>query len=82
MSVLGIDLGNRYATLAVAQRGGIDILVNDVSNRKTPYVWRLCSGYQGTHFLYRTSSMVGFIGNQRFIGEAGLVQVSVADQGE
>ena len=25
--------------------------------------------------------MVGFIGNQRFIGEAGLVQVSVADQG-
>jgi len=55
MSVLGIDLGNRYATLAVAQRGGIDILVNDVSNRKTP-------------------SMVGFIGNQRFIGESGLVQ--------
>ncbi|BFZ61462.1 adenyl-nucleotide exchange factor sse1 [Saitoella coloradoensis] len=36
MSVVGIDLGNLSTVVAVARRGGIDILVNEVSNRSTP----------------------------------------------
>jgi hypothetical protein len=38
MSVIGIDLGNRNSIIAVAQRGGIDIVLNECSNRHTPYV--------------------------------------------
>jgi len=55
MSVIGIDLGNRNSIIAVAQRGGIDIILNECSNRHTP-------------------SMVGFSGQERFIGEAAMVQ--------
>jgi len=55
MSVIGIDLGNRNAIVAVAQRGGIDIVLNETSNRQTPVV-------------------LGFSGNERFIGEAGSTQ--------
>jgi len=36
MSVIGIDLGNKFSTVGVARRGGIDILCNEVSKRKTP----------------------------------------------
>eukprot|EP01087_Luapelamoeba_hula_P007809 TRINITY_DN1918_c0_g1_i1.p1 TRINITY_DN1918_c0_g1~~TRINITY_DN1918_c0_g1_i1.p1 ORF type:complete len:796 (-),score=173.07 TRINITY_DN1918_c0_g1_i1:22-2409(-) len=36
MSVVGIDFGAKNITIAVAQRGGIDIICNEVSNRKTP----------------------------------------------
>jgi heat shock protein 4 len=57
MSVVGIDLGNRNAIIAVAQRGGIDIVLNETSNRQTPVV-------------------LGFYGNQRYIGEAGLTQLA------
>jgi heat shock protein 4 len=55
MSVIGIDLGNRNSIIAVAQRGGIDIVLNECSNRHTP-------------------SMVGFVGQERSIGEAAMVQ--------
>jgi hypothetical protein len=40
MSVIGIDLGNRNSIIAVAQRGGIDIVLNECSNRHTPYAHR------------------------------------------
>eukprot|EP00299_Pterocystis_sp_00344_P018880 c9404_g1_i1.p1 GENE.c9404_g1_i1~~c9404_g1_i1.p1 ORF type:complete len:857 (+),score=224.07 c9404_g1_i1:69-2573(+) len=36
MSVVGFDLGNSKCKVAIARRGGIDIAVNDVSNRETP----------------------------------------------
>jgi len=38
MSVLGIDFGNDNAVIAVARRGGIDMAVNQASNRATPVV--------------------------------------------
>lgn len=38
MSVVGIDFGSRNALIAIAQRGGIDVIANEVSNRQTPYV--------------------------------------------
>ncbi|OLL25920.1 Heat shock protein hsp88 [Neolecta irregularis DAH-3] len=36
MSVVGIDLGNLNTCIAVARRGGIDVIVNETSNRATP----------------------------------------------
>lgn len=36
MSAIGIDLGSSKATIAVARNKGIDIVVNEVSNRFTP----------------------------------------------
>jgi molecular chaperone DnaK (HSP70) len=39
MAVVGFDIGNKSAVVAVAQRGGIDVLMNDVSSRQTPCVF-------------------------------------------
>ncbi len=39
MSVVGIDFGNRWGVIGVAQKGGIDVLMNEVSNRQTSYVY-------------------------------------------
>lgn len=36
MSVVGIDFGSKNCTIAIAQRGGIDVIANEVSNRLTP----------------------------------------------
>eukprot|EP01122_Echinamoeba_exundans_P008630 TRINITY_DN2891_c0_g1_i1.p1 TRINITY_DN2891_c0_g1~~TRINITY_DN2891_c0_g1_i1.p1 ORF type:complete len:818 (-),score=292.59 TRINITY_DN2891_c0_g1_i1:968-3421(-) len=36
MAVVGFDIGNKSAVVAVAQRGGIDVLMNEVSSRQTP----------------------------------------------
>lgn len=38
MSVVGIDLGNLQAVIAVARNRGIDVICNEVSNRATPNV--------------------------------------------
>eukprot|EP01104_Vermistella_antarctica_P012442 TRINITY_DN35_c0_g2_i1.p1 TRINITY_DN35_c0_g2~~TRINITY_DN35_c0_g2_i1.p1 ORF type:complete len:873 (-),score=354.80 TRINITY_DN35_c0_g2_i1:275-2893(-) len=38
MSCIGLDVGNQSSTLAIARRGGIDILINEVSNRTTPSI--------------------------------------------
>jgi molecular chaperone DnaK (HSP70) len=38
MSVIGIDFGNTECVIAQAKRGGIDIILNENSNRKNPYV--------------------------------------------
>jgi hypothetical protein len=38
MSVVGIDFGNNSSVVAVAQRGGIDIILNEAMNRATPYL--------------------------------------------
>ena len=35
-SVVGIDLGNLSSKIGVARHRGIDIIVNEVSNRATP----------------------------------------------
>ena len=35
-SCLGIDLGSYKAVMAVVKKGGIDIVLNDASNRQTP----------------------------------------------
>ena len=32
----GIDLGSNKAVMAVVKKGGIDIVLNDASNRQTP----------------------------------------------
>ena len=36
MSVIGIDFGNKNGVIAVARKGGIDILDNESGNRQTP----------------------------------------------
>lgn len=36
MSVVGFDFGNANSVIAVARRGGIDTIANEVSNRLTP----------------------------------------------
>jgi len=36
MSVIGIDFGNKCGVIAVARKGGIDILDNESGNRQTP----------------------------------------------
>lgn len=41
MSVLGLDFGTSNLVIAVAQRGGVDILANEASSRLTAYVNRL-----------------------------------------
>ena len=38
MSVVGIDFGTQWCTLAVAQKGGIDIIPNEGSHLQDPYV--------------------------------------------
>ena len=38
MSVVGFDFGNSSCVIGVAQKGGIDVILNDVSSRQTPYV--------------------------------------------
>lgn len=34
MTAVGIDFGNRFCTIAVAQKNGIDVLLNEVSSRQ------------------------------------------------
>jgi len=36
MSVVGVDLGNKNAVIAVAGRGGVDVILNGNSNRQNP----------------------------------------------
>jgi heat shock protein 4 len=36
MAVVGFDFGNQNSVVAVAQRGGIDVLMNEVSSRLSP----------------------------------------------
>lgn len=36
MSVIGVDFGNTNIAIAAAQKGGIDVLANEASNRQTP----------------------------------------------
>ncbi|SMN21189.1 similar to Saccharomyces cerevisiae YBR169C SSE2 Member of the heat shock protein 70 (HSP70) family [Maudiozyma saulgeensis] len=35
---VGIDFGNMHSVIAVARNNGVDILINDVSNRSTPSI--------------------------------------------
>ena len=37
-SPVGIDFGNMHSVMAVARNNGVDILINDVSNRTTPSI--------------------------------------------
>ncbi|EFA86442.1 heat shock protein Hsp70 family protein [Heterostelium album PN500] len=36
MFVVGFDFGTKQCTIAVAQKGGVDVIANEVSNRLTP----------------------------------------------
>ncbi|XP_076915373.1 heat shock 70 kDa protein 16-like [Bidens hawaiensis] len=38
MSVIGFDIGNESCVIAAEKRGGVDVLLNDESNRETPAV--------------------------------------------
>ena len=51
MSVIGIDIGNRYSTIAQAKRGGIDIILNENSKRLNSYV--RASARRGVLAAYR-----------------------------
>eukprot|EP00166_Cyanidium_caldarium_P005319 ctg_631.g338 len=44
MSAIGIDFGNANCVVARAQRGGIDVIANEVSNRQTPALVSFCGG--------------------------------------
>lgn len=47
MSAFGIDFGNENCVVAVARKGGIDIAINEASNRQTPYVRSVCLRMHG-----------------------------------
>lgn len=85
MSVVGIDFGTKNCTIAIAQRGGIDVIANEVSNRQTPYVDliifiiyvmhnSLCSPFFNIS-PHISSTMVSFGEKERYIGEPSLTQV-------
>eukprot|EP01118_Nematostelium_gracile_P012634 TRINITY_DN4644_c0_g2_i2.p1 TRINITY_DN4644_c0_g2~~TRINITY_DN4644_c0_g2_i2.p1 ORF type:complete len:812 (-),score=307.07 TRINITY_DN4644_c0_g2_i2:23-2458(-) len=38
MSVVGFDLGNTSCTIAAAQKGGVDVLLNEASSRQNPSI--------------------------------------------
>ncbi|KAJ4838677.1 hypothetical protein Tsubulata_003109 [Turnera subulata] len=42
MSVVGFDIGNENCVIAVARQRGIDVLLNDESNRETPAAVSFC----------------------------------------
>jgi heat shock protein 4 len=42
MSVVGFDIGNENCVIAVVKQGGVDVLLNDESNRETPAI--VCFG--------------------------------------
>ncbi|GAU40050.1 hypothetical protein TSUD_258430, partial [Trifolium subterraneum] len=42
MSVVGFDIGNENCVIAVVKQGGVDVLLNDQSNRETPAI--ICFG--------------------------------------
>ena len=37
-SAIGIDIGTQSAVVAAVKKGGIEIILNESSNRLTPYV--------------------------------------------
>jgi heat shock 70kDa protein 4 len=41
-SVVGVDLGYQNSLIAVAGRGGVDVILNGNSNRLNPYVLLVC----------------------------------------
>jgi len=89
MATVGFDIGNKSAVVAVAQRGGIDVLMNEVSSRLTPYVQfrdnldsrekTLILPNWRHHFTYYPIFLcrvvVGFGEKQRFVGDAAVAQV-------
>lgn len=42
MEAIGIDLGSTKSVMAVVKRGGIDIVLNDSTNRSTPVQVAYC----------------------------------------
>ena len=36
--VIGIDFGNESCFIGVARAGGIEVIINDYSQRDTPYI--------------------------------------------
>ena len=74
MSVVGIDFGSRNCTIAIAQRGGIDVIANEVSNRQTPYVPVIGTLWRSSDLLFNRT-MVCFGDKERYIGEPALTQV-------
>jgi len=72
MSVVGIDFGNRNGVVAVARRGGIDVVDNEASNRTTPTMvvfgerQRLAGEAAAMNFLRNVRSSVA--GVKRLLG--------------
>jgi len=61
MNVFGIDFGNANCVVAVARRGGVDIVLNESSNRQTPaYVG---FSQQGGHRLLGEPALDALMGN-------------------
>jgi len=38
VGAIGVDLGGQNAVIAVAQKGGVEIITNEASQRETPVV--------------------------------------------
>ncbi|CAI9297943.1 unnamed protein product [Lactuca saligna] len=47
MSVVGFDIGGENCVIAAAKNCGIDVLLNDESNRETPFVFVAVEGAIG-----------------------------------
>ena len=73
MSVIGIDVGSETSVIAEAKRGGVDIVLNENSNRKTPtmvsFQKNRFMGEQATPLLMQ--NFKNTVGNVKgFIGRA------------
>jgi len=74
MSVVGIDFGNLNTVVAVARNRGIDIVCNEVSNRKTPsqvsfgskqrYLGESAKTQENSNFKNTVSQLKRLIGRQ------------------
>jgi len=74
MSVVGIDFGNLNTVIAVARNRGIDVVCNEVSNRKTPsqvsfgpkqrYLGESAKTQENSNFKNTVSQLKRLIGRQ------------------
>lgn len=70
MSVIGIDLGNQSCYVATARAGGIELILNDYSNRDTPYVRTPFSGVRWCELVFLCRAFVSFHDQSRSLGTA------------
>lgn len=75
MVVIGFDLGNAAAYIAIARDGGIEVLTNDYSLHATPLV--IFFSFFTTIYFLKLRSCISFGPKDRCMGLAAKQQLSV-----